>query len=565
MQPMLMECAVRAMLIAIGTAAVLAMLGVKTAAARHAAWSGVVLAMLVLPLWTAWGPKAALRVLPQGAARAAAVLHAPAPLSARPVVADRAPNNPAPSRHGWNWGTIALGAYLLGVCALLLRLGIGTARARRLLRHAASDDGVMVSPCCSAPVTVGWLHPSVILPPGWREWPEGKLNAVLAHEREHARRRDPLVQWLALLNRALFWFHPLAWWLERRVCALAEEACDGAAIAHGHDPRDYSEYLLEFARSVEHSGSRIQEWGMAMPGGFLGQRIHQILAAAPAPRTSRARLACAAAACTLAAVVFTAGRLDSIHAQTAVFVPAGPVFEDVSIQVMPVYRGNEAAAALKYRPPAPGTIQHWHQNLKALVMEAFAVEEYRVEGRTGRDAEMSPSYTITAKAPPKDMPEAQVREMLQRLLVERFHLALHWERKVVPLYYLVAGPNAMQGLVPEEEGKDSVYAPGRGRFHARKVTLSRLAFALSHSMPRYAIDKTGITGAYTFDLDWTADATEWGRYSLPRSPLFDPSPDHPLAPSLVAALDGLGLKLEPHEEMMDVIVIDHADAVTQNQ
>jgi len=424
MQPMLMECAVRAMLIAIGTAAVLAMLGVKTAAARHAAWSGVVLAMLVLPLWTAWGPKAALRVLPQGAARAAAVLHAPAPLSARPVVADRAPNNPAPSRHGWNWGTIALGAYLLGVCALLLRLGIGTARARRLLRHAASDDGVMVSPCCSAPVTVGWLHPSVILPPGWREWPEGKLNAVLAHEREHARRRDPLVQWLALLNRALFWFHPLAWWLERRVCALAEEACDGAAIAHGHDPRDYSEYLLEFARSVEHSGSRIQEWGMAMPGGFLGQRIHQILAAAPAPRTSRARLACAAAACTLAAVVFTAGRLDSIHAQTAVFVPAGPVFEDVSIQVMPVYRGNEAAAALKYRPPAPGTIQHWHQNLKALVMEAFAVEEYRVEGRTGRDAEMSPSYTITAKAPPKDMPEAQVREMLQRLLVERFHLAL---------------------------------------------------------------------------------------------------------------------------------------------
>ena len=84
-------------------------------------------------------------------------------------------------------------------------------------------------------------------------------------------------------------------------------------------------------------------------------------------------------------------------------------------------------------------------------------------------------------------------------------------------------------------------------------------------MPRYAIDKTGITGAYTFDLDWTADATEWGRSSLPRSPLFDPSPDHPLAPSLVAALDGLGLKLEPHEEMMDVIVIDHADAVTQNQ
>ena len=40
---------------------------------------------------------------------------------------------------------------------------------------------------------------------------------VLAHEGEHARQRDPLIVALALLNRAVFWFHPLAWWLESRV------------------------------------------------------------------------------------------------------------------------------------------------------------------------------------------------------------------------------------------------------------------------------------------------------------------------------------------------------------
>ena len=85
-------------------------------------------------------------------------------------------------------------------------------------------------------MTVGWLHPVIVLPPNWRDWPAGKLEAVLTHEHEHARRRDPLVQWLALLNRAVFWFHPLAWWLERRISALAEEACDAAVMRRGHDP-----------------------------------------------------------------------------------------------------------------------------------------------------------------------------------------------------------------------------------------------------------------------------------------------------------------------------------------
>jgi beta-lactamase regulating signal transducer with metallopeptidase domain len=93
----------------------------------------------------------------------------------------------------------------------------------------------------------------VVLPENWSQWPAAQLDAVLAHEHEHARRRDPLFQWLALLNRAVFWFHPLAWWLERRIAALAEEACDAVVLARGHDPRDYSEYLIDITR-VQISG-----------------------------------------------------------------------------------------------------------------------------------------------------------------------------------------------------------------------------------------------------------------------------------------------------------------------
>ena len=71
----------------------------------------------------------------------------------------------------------------------------------RLLQRAALRDGRYISAACAAPVTVGWLHPTVILPEGWRQWSQAQLGAVLTHECEHARRRDPLVQWLALLNR----------------------------------------------------------------------------------------------------------------------------------------------------------------------------------------------------------------------------------------------------------------------------------------------------------------------------------------------------------------------------
>ena len=310
MPRLILECAVRAALIAIATAAILRLLRVKTAGARHAAWAGVLVLMLLLPAWTAWGPKAPLRMLPPAAAPIAAglplALPAPAPAAAS-LAAVPAPKL-QPAR--WNWRQSAAAVYLLGVCALLLRLALGTLRAQALVRRAASREGRLTSNSCTAPITVGWLRPAVILPESWRTWPQAQLEAVLTHEGEHVRRRDPLVQWLALLNRAIFWFHPLAWWLERRLSALAEEACDAAVLARGHDPYDYSGYLLELARSVGRTGVRVNVVGMAMPGSSLPRRIRQILGRAPAPRMTRARALCLALACLTVSVVFAAATVD---------------------------------------------------------------------------------------------------------------------------------------------------------------------------------------------------------------------------------------------------------------
>lgn len=86
MERLLLECAVKAGLIAAGTGLGLRALRVRAAAARHAAWAGVVLAMLLLPSWTAWGPKAKVRVLPAVAEQITMDRMAPEhPLEAAPV------------------------------------------------------------------------------------------------------------------------------------------------------------------------------------------------------------------------------------------------------------------------------------------------------------------------------------------------------------------------------------------------------------------------------------------------------------------------------------------------
>src|ERR1035438_3677226 len=130
MPRLILECAVRAVLVALGTAGVLRALRVKTAGARHAAWAGVLVLMLLLPAWTAWGPKAPVRLLPPVAAAAPAanvplILSAPAP----PAASHAAVATPRAPTVQWNWRMSLAAVYLLGLATLLLRLALGTVRA----------------------------------------------------------------------------------------------------------------------------------------------------------------------------------------------------------------------------------------------------------------------------------------------------------------------------------------------------------------------------------------------------------------------------------------------------
>jgi hypothetical protein len=289
---LLAEAAVRAVVLALAVAFVLKILGIRAPRLVHRAWTAVAAIMLLLPVFLAWAPRVAMPVLPQNGV----VVLAPGSHGtigqrdvATTAVAAVTPDTP----RRITLRTAATAGYFAGVAVLLFRLGIGLHRAGAIRRRATWRHGRLSHPHCVTPMTVGVLAPSVILPGDWVDWDPEDLAAVLAHEHEHVRRRDPLVTVISLVNRAVFWFHPLSWWLHREIARRAEQACDAAVITRGHDVDRYSSCLLRFARRVTATRGRIAPVATAMPGSGLPQRLH-LLAVSPSKVPSAARVACAA-------------------------------------------------------------------------------------------------------------------------------------------------------------------------------------------------------------------------------------------------------------------------------
>jgi TonB family protein len=71
------------------------------------------------------------------------------------------------------------------------------------------------------------------------------VEAILAHEVQHVRRRDNLAAAMHMFVEAIFWFHPLVWWLGARLVEERERACDEAVLRLGNPPEIYAESILK--------------------------------------------------------------------------------------------------------------------------------------------------------------------------------------------------------------------------------------------------------------------------------------------------------------------------------
>jgi uncharacterized protein (TIGR03435 family) len=198
--------------------------------------------------------------------------------------------------------------------------------------------------------------------------------------------------------------------------------------------------------------------------------------------------------------------------------------------------------------------------LKRMIANAYQLDASEILG--GPNWLDSDSFDITAKIPQEfvDLKPARTPEMLQSLLAERFHLTIHREVRQVSGYALVVAKNGpkMEQAKPDAEGSSTNSNNTVNGMHLRAVntTMERLAARLSryNEIGQVVVDKTGLTGAFDFDLEWMPERRD-GKADAHADDL----------PGIFTALqEKLGLKLESAKLPIQAIVIDRAEKPEEN-
>ena len=158
-------------------------------------------------------------------------------------------------------------------------------------------------------------------------------------------------------------------------------------------------------------------------------------------------------------------------------------------------------------------------------------------------------FDILGKAP-ATTPRDQLLLMLRALLAERFHLAMHTEKRRIEHYVLVVaktGPK-LEEVQPDPGGSHMTYR--LGHITHNQISMQTLAMLLSRQTREMVLNETGLKGVYKIDLQWTPESPQ------PAADTAD------TGPTLFTALQQqLGLRLEGRKDEVDVMVIDHADRV----
>jgi uncharacterized protein (TIGR03435 family) len=249
----------------------------------------------------------------------------------------------------------------------------------------------------------------------------------------------------------------------------------------------------------------------------------------------------------------------SIPAYTPVQSP-GLSFEAASIK--PSIPGDRSGRYATMRGAHEFVVKNY--TVKYLVSFAYNLPPRMISGGPSwMDSEM---YDILAATPGEGRPtvEAQM-QMTRNLLADRFKLTFHREQKEQSVYFLTAvrtGSKLKDSTAPPDSQPDLVnrVSPNQILLPARNATMTLFASMMQRSvLDRPVLDKTGLTGKYDFDLEWTPDDTQFGGVLPPVSPEKVEKPD------LFAALQQqLGLRLESGRATVEVIVIDSVKRLSES-
>ena len=255
-------------------------------------------------------------------------------------------------------------------------------------------------------------------------------------------------------------------------------------------------------------------------------------------------------------------------------VPTG-VVSARTFEVASVRPNHSGEIRLSFGGPA-GRYEIFNAPLRTIVRVAYQVQDYQIVEAPGWIA--TERFDILATTPA--VRPAERAEMLRNLLATRFGLRTHVERRDIPIFEMVLrrsdgrlGPSARATDVncaaraAARSGGAPPPAPAAGVpierplcglmlrpgvLMAGAMTMGEFARELAAKVNRFVLDRTGITGFFDFDVQFTPDQTTPAPPGAPALPPVDPA-----GPSLFTALqEQLGVRLNATRGPVEVLVID---------
>ena len=555
-------------------------LGRNRARVRHWVWLAASLKFLVpLSLLIALGSHMEWRTAPVPANVSVVMEVVSEPFTATPVPIATAPV-------AWDPFPVLLGIWACGF------VGIGGAwwarwrRVRGAVRAGSPVElpipvAVISSPTLLEPGVFGVFAPVLMLPEGiFDRLTPAQLEAVIEHELCHIRHRDNLAAAIHMFVETLFWFHPLVWWIGKRMVAERELACDEEVVSRRGEARVYAEAILNVCKLYVESPLVCVS---GVTGSDLKKRIEAIMKGHIAVRLSWAqKMALAGVGMAVLAAPIVVGVM---HAQTP--VQGGLKFEVASVRPT----GEDAAGSATKMPRGAGKsdsgprFEEPHRrinleniNLFGLIVQAYGIRGCRPRGEGdcpllsgGPDWMRKDGFTVLAKIP-EDAPDQtltqlynghapEVQLMLQALLEERFALKVHRITKEMQVYALTIGKNGPK--LKKSDGSKSRPPMFRGSEGPGGIKMIQLIVEngsmqdvvdlYAKFLDRPAVDRTGLKDRYEFTMDYEANADAPG-------PFMELT-----GPGLFRAFEEqLGLKWVATKGPVEILVIDHAERPTAN-
>jgi uncharacterized protein (TIGR03435 family) len=199
-----------------------------------------------------------------------------------------------------------------------------------------------------------------------------------------------------------------------------------------------------------------------------------------------------------------------------------------------------------------------------LIAAAYGLEGFQViQGPEFGDSwAKTDLYDVEARAPGNAIPTlAQVQQMMQTLLAERFHLKFTRQTKVTPVYNLVVAPGGPK-LEPTAFGDNAPSTRNDGtsgseiRTRFLNVSMGDFVQRVRGQFDRPLLDKSGLSGGFDFRLEYRWQAPGMTADAAQTLGLPDPEPGMPIVASI---REQLGLRIVAAKEPLETLVIVYAE------